>query len=178
MEIIACIFSCIALLLSVAGYYINLKLYNQNKVFDEKIRAYGEIAKALNHVVDILIDNLHEGRSLRDEKPKDYEDNLDDLADEIDEAIGQMHGVLIVNILLLPKKVVEHLESFSNFIDSGENFDIFENPEKMDSLVEQLATRLEEAIYMMREDMQSEKLNSGLQKRLTGNIGHKIFGNE
>jgi hypothetical protein len=178
METIACIFSGIALLLSVAGYYINLKLYNQNKVFDEKIRAYGEIAKALNNVVNVLIENLHEGKLLREDKPKDYQDDLDDLADEIDEAIGQMHDVLIVNVLLLPKKIVEHLDGFARFIDSDENFDIFENPEKMDPLVDELGKRLENAIYIMREDMQSEKLNSGLQKRLTGNIGHKIFGNE
>lgn len=178
MEIITCIISGFAFIISVAAYYVNLKLPNQNKIFDEKIRAYGEIATAIDNAVLALSDGIGIGKYLRKDKPKGYTEELDDLADNIDETINILFDVLMANIIILPKNVYEHLDGVATFIDSEENYNIFENPKRIDSLLEELRKNQNDAIRVMRNDLQSDQLNNGLRKRLVGNIGHKIFGSE
>jgi flagellar biosynthesis/type III secretory pathway chaperone len=177
MEIVAIIISIIALLVSLASYYFNLKSPNQNKIFDEKIQAYSKITTAIDKAVFALSDGIIEGSELRKEKPKGYKEDLDEIAEGIGEAINEMFDVLMASIILLPTEVHNHLDELATFIDSEENFDIFEKPRQIEPLIEELRKRQEEAIKLMRNDLHSDQLNTGLHKRLgRSNLGHKIFG--
>jgi flagellar biosynthesis/type III secretory pathway chaperone len=177
MEIIAIIISIIALLISLASYYFNLKSPNQNKIFDEKIQAYSKIATVVDKAVLAFSEGITEGKELRKEKPKGYKEDLNEIAEGIGEAINEMFDVLMANIILVPKDVYYHLDELATFIDSEENFNIFEKPKQIEPLLEELRKKQNEAIKLMRNDLHSDQLNTGLHKRLGGNnLGHKIFG--
>jgi len=177
MEIAACFISVIALLVAVATYYFNLKSANQNKIFDEKIIAYSKIATAIDNAVLALSEGIGDGKILRKEKPKGYKEELDGIAEDIGDAISEMFDVLMANIVLLPKDVFDHLDDLATFIDSEENYGIFEKPGRIKPLLEEMRIRQYQAIKVMRKDLHSDELNTALHKRLgRNNLGHKIFG--
>ncbi|KRT14490.1 hypothetical protein ASU31_18870 [Pedobacter ginsenosidimutans] len=177
MELAALIVSIFALLASAASYFFNLKSTNQNKIFDEKIQAYSKIATAIDNAVLALGEGIEEGKDLRKTQPKGYKDDLEEIAENIGEAINEMFDVLMANVVLLPSNVYNSLDEFAMFIDSEENFNIFEKPEKIETLIAELRKRQNEAITLMRDDIHSDQLNKGLHKRLSrNNLGHKIFG--
>lgn len=176
MEIISCIVSIIALVVAAATYYFNLKAVNQNKIFDEKIKAYSKIATAIDEVILAFSHGMGTGKLLLEEKPQGYKEEFDALADEVNEAIYEMFDLLMANIILLPKSVYNHLDELATFMESEEHHNIFEKPQKIQLLLEELKKKQIAAIRVMRADLHSDQLNTRLHKRLGGNnIGHKIF---
>lgn len=66
----------------------------------------------MNSAFNVLIGNLHEGIRLVKEKPDDWEDDRDDLADQIDEEIVRIEDAMLVGSLVLPGDIVEQFDSF------------------------------------------------------------------
>jgi signal transduction histidine kinase len=169
------IISAIAIVVSIAGYLLNRKMLNQNKVFDEKIKAYQEILKAINHVLNTVINGLYEGQEIIKNKRTNWEDRLDELADQVDDAIDQMNDIIIVNALVLPSAVIEQLDRFSDFIDDIYVEEVLEKETKLDHLNQLLNDRFKELFNMMRNDLNADKLNHGLEKRIRGTWTDKIM---
>ena len=128
----------------------------------------------MNSAFNVLIGNLHEGIRLAKEKPDDWEDDRDDLADQIDEEIVRMEDAMIVGSLVLPGDIVEQFDKFSDFMDNVDADDVFEDPDKLNQVVDKLNLKFRELFDLMRNDLDADKLNNGLRKRIRGNWVNKI----
>jgi hypothetical protein len=174
-DIVLYIITTISLIISVAGYLINRTLYNQNKVFDEKFRAYTKITTALNNMMNVVVGNLYEGQEILKDKKGNWQEDMDELADETDDAINALNDAFTVNSLLLPLEVLTKYEDFATFLEGEPNDDLFENSGKLDEMVDKLNDRFDEIINIMRSDLDSDKLNQSLRKRIRGTWVHKIL---
>lgn len=99
----------------------------------------------------------------------------DGLADQIDDAIDQMNDTIVINALVIPSDVVEQLDQFSNFLDTPDLDLIFEKQLKIDTLITAIDQRFKGLFDLMRNDLNADKLNHGLQKRIRGNWADKIM---
>lgn len=99
----------------------------------------------------------------------------DELADQIDEATDQMNDIIIVIALVLPSAVIEQLDRFSDFIDDLDVEEVLEKETKLDHLNQLLNDRFKELFNMMRNDLNADKLNHGLEKRIRGTWAEKIM---
>lgn len=168
--------SLIALIVSVAGYLLNRTLHNQNKVFDEKLRAYTEILKPLNNMMNVVINNLSDGKEILKYKETGWENDMNALADEIDEAINTLDDAIIVNSLLIPNEVLTKFDDFIEYMENNEDkYDLFENQYTITPLINELNDKFDSLSSVMRDDLDSDKLNKGLSKRIRGNWVHKLL---
>lgn len=175
-ELLPVILSLIALLVSIGGYFLSRKIENQNIVFQEKIKSYGLITKAINNLSNVVSINLSLGRILSRENTDENDRTLDDLAAELDQAMKHFNDVVLENYLLLPEKIADEFDDFNNSLEKMDIGDILTDDKKYDAFMDKLADKFQGLIFAMRKDLHAENLNRGLSRRIDSSWSYKLLG--
>lgn len=155
----------LTIIISAAAYYNSRKAYKrdnslntENHLFEKKLETYnfilGELDSLLDFCNDLYLDLKH--------KVIETGDQLESRVDEVDERIYKFDNHVIARSLHLSDSVEDKMIDLTKELISGD-------PSKVDSweeLYNKLLNRANELSIDMREELQLEKLNSKLFRRL------------
>lgn len=172
--------SLIAAIFSILTYKRNRRFENENYIYKTKYECYATILVEMNKLINGLQNYIIKFKSylkqknklgISDDQKDKLDDEIDDLADKVDELIYAFDDIIISNSLVIPKKVLNKLELFSEkMLDS-------ELPESVDdnynNLLQKLDIQISELIndanlisVMLRSDLNIEELNMSLYRRI------------
>ncbi len=169
ISVLGTIISLAALVVAGLAYRLNRRLPNENKIFDEKIRVYHEIIKCLNEALNEIvgcIEDYYENKKSKEHSAKEFAYELNG---DIDDAINSVEDVIANNSLVLPEIVLEKLTDFFDFLDEPEYLERYSKPADFEKLRETLDLHFNNAVDAMRNDLEFEKLDTGLRSRIKGN---------
>ncbi len=169
------IISIAAFIISLLAYRQSLKLPNENKIFEEKIRVYHDLIKIMNEAINEIFGCINEFAENKKTKEFDEKELKDDFNDAIDAAIYSVEDAITDNSLVLPDKVVVKLTGFLELLDKDEYLDTYVSLEEFEKLDTTIEEAFNEAIDIMRKDLDFDILNKGLRKRIRGNNAFRIL---
>ncbi len=169
--LIPTVVSAIAALFSILTFRRNRKLENENYLFRSKIEHYPIILTEMNKILNLLNRNLIQLENHFNDKQPLTEDEIDDLADIVDEAFDSLDVVIFSNSLLLPATITLKLEEI---VVIGYNLElphILNDYDKnhvshFKSALDLLFDKANEINNLTREDLNIEALNKSLYRRI------------
>ena len=172
--------SLLAAIFSILTYKRNRRLDNENYLYKAKYESYSTILREMSKLLNSLQDYVVEFRvflvrsrdgGLSDDELIEIENDIEKLADNVDELIFAFDDTIISNSLVIPKELLSKLEQFSEKLiasDLPETDDEKANTLllKLDKHVSELITSANAISDMLRSDMNIEELNMSLYRRI------------
>jgi superfamily I DNA/RNA helicase len=161
-----------ALFLSYKVYLRQKSLENENHFFRYKMEQYQAIIQAAIDLHDVYYNAFDDIKLELSERFKN-DDNINELADVIDERTDNFRMILYKYASFLPEEIVKKLDSFyNNLYDQSELLDTEEvtsiKKEAIDKALEKLdkyEDDLEEIVNLMRKDLGIESIDRRLKNR-------------
>ncbi|MFN6377656.1 MAG: hypothetical protein ACK4WD_00170 [Flavobacteriales bacterium] len=177
IDFVSLLISCLAFIYSFRTYKRDNRKDNENQLYALKMdvysRAIGEMAK----LIVMVEDNLFYAKSAMNKNDDHRLNDLDDLADKLDDACDQFEVFFISNSLALPEEILDLLEEFSSKVQSIETLDSIhvsaihgkEKISRMEDALSELVDLADKMSVIFRKDLKIVELNSSLYKRLSKN---------
>ena len=163
LTLIGAIISIAAFIISVLAFLQSRKLPNENKIFEEKIKAYLDLIKGVNEAVNIISDCIDD--YVTSNKKKEI---IDELHEEIDNAIFSIEDLRTNSLILLPDEVLDKLDEFLDLFDNQEYLQTYSTTIKSSEHKKEIDRYFDNLVTVIREDLAIEKLNNGLRRRISG----------
>ncbi len=173
LTVIGAIISFAALFISALAFLQSRKLPNENKIFEEKIKAYLDLIKGVNEAANIISDCIDV--YVTSSKKKEI---IDELHEEIDNAIFAIEDLRNNSLILLPDEVVDKLDEFLKLFDNQEYLQTYSTSKKSFEHQMEIDGRFDKLVIVIRQDLAIDKLNNGLRKRISGSKVLKKLNNE
>ncbi|MCH2218183.1 MAG: hypothetical protein MK076_08945 [Flavobacteriales bacterium] len=168
VAIIAVVISLLALIISYLSFLRERRKANKDLLFQKKINAYKEIAflgsKVYNDYFDII--NM----------VQDYEDNPNHIRGWEEEFLrysGTYYGkasefkdLLSKYIVLLPNKIYNSIDSYSDHLFGFVTLSSHRDSKILSDSYDRLTDKFNDVVGLLREDINSDKLNISLSKQL------------
>lgn len=168
----------VAAIFSILTYRRNRRFDNENYIYKTKQENYSKILFELGCVIDLLqkyiADTerfLQDQNDLDEELYNEEEDTLYESLEKVDNSIANFENLAIANSLVIPKSVLEKIDSITDLLNDSE---IPEPSDKnLDRILSKLDTEMNRLIdfanelnEIIRSDLNVEELNFYLYKRL------------
>ncbi len=172
------IISLFAAIFSFLTYKRNRRIENENYIFKTKQENYSKILYEIARIIDKIQEFIIEANNFQSTKDKlddkDFDrisDQIDALADTIDDMTFNLDNLIISNSLVFPKSILEKLEKLTDLmIDTilpgsyEKNLTI--EIKKVDAALTEIINYSNSINDSMRIDLNIEELNLFLYKRL------------
>jgi hypothetical protein len=162
------VLSVAAIIISLLTYLLSRKMANENKIFEEKIRCYHTLIKAINDTVGIIFTGINDYRILKMDKSPNLQDEKDEINDEIDDAVFALEDIIAENCLLIPDKILELLYASLDLLDKDEYLETYRSEKKMEKFEDDINEQFDAVVVAMQVDLHFKKLDHGLKRRTGG----------
>lgn len=165
IALIAVGISLLAFLISFLSFRREKKKANQDLLFQEKINAYKEISFLGNKIYSDFFDIINRVQEF-DGTKKEWDKKFIKFSGDYYDQAFEFQNLLSKYMVILPSKIYESVENYSlnlmGFVTmSGHN----DNEIIIDGY-DRLGDQLKIIIKLIRADLNSDKLNVGLSKRI------------
>ena len=172
--LIPTIVSGIAALFAILSYRRNRRFNNENYLFEKKVESYSIILQELDRLIVKYERHLDEFKiiaKIPNRVDQTILEQLNQKADELEESTDSFVGLIISKSLVLPENIVDKLDQvqeilYESTIPGTEFIKYPEVIKKTDQHIETLLDLANEINDEMRNDLNIEKLNNLLYKRL------------
>lgn len=170
-DIITLIASFGALVFSFLNYRRSRKYENENHIFKLKIELYYKIITEANGVLNGLNLIARQGQDAIQSNSGLAMEKLNELAKVADRVSFEFDDFVIVNCLIVPEKILIRINQFSKKLLEDANlygeYSESKNPlDNIDKFIDELYLDIAEIAELFREDLNVDKLNTSLWKRL------------
>jgi hypothetical protein len=167
IDISLCV-SVIACFVSVFVYRLSLKQPNENKIFEEKIRAYQEVIKIMNSVLNEIVACIDEFAENRKSRSAEKTKLFDELNDTISDELYKLEDGITNNCLLMPDDLLERLNDFYDLLIKDDYLHAYSDTDKKELFGSEIDAGFDAVIDAMRKDLNFETLDKGLKRRISG----------
>lgn len=170
-DFFALLFSFLAFILSLLVYKQNKHFENENHIFKLKIDTYLSILRELQKLINLLDNKLNFLKDVIEsgKEGPEIENKLVKEADIVDEECGQFQDFIVTNSLIIPENIINELMSFCDKVMANDSIDVIEAEneiKKAEKFIDNLILDADKINEHLREDLQINKLNNSLYKRL------------
>jgi len=156
-----------ASVVTVLNYRLSRKLANENKLYEEKIRSYHVVIKALNEASARYLDCAGDYLT-GEEKGNGTKELFDTLNDELDKSFYALEDAIYENSLVIPDKIMRKIYHFLDLLDMDEFLNEMLGDGRLEEFEDSINVLFDKIINAMRKDLSFEKLDIGLKKRISG----------
>ncbi|WEA01814.1 hypothetical protein [Mucilaginibacter sp. SJ] len=168
--LLSCISTFIAVCAFILGflnYWMSRKLPNENKIFEEKIKAYQVLIKVLNETAATFIECSNEFEDIRSEGGN-IKSAKEELNGQLDESYYKLEDTIYEQSLVVPDSILEKIYDYFDLLDHEEFLEEMATGGKVEEFEEKTNDYFDAIVNEMRRDLSFDKLNVGLKKRIGG----------
>lgn len=165
------LFSFLAFVISLLIYKQNRHFENENHIFKLKIDTYLSILKELQKLINLLDKNVNYLKEViaTGKLGSEIEKKLSEEADIVDEKCGEFQDFIVTNSLIIPENILNELMAFCDKIMKTDSIDVIDTENEIvvaEKFIDELILDADKINEHLREDLQINKLNNSLYKRL------------
>lgn len=170
-DFFALLFSFLAFVLSLLIYKQNKHFENENHIFKLKIDTYLSILRELQKLINLLDKNINYLKDViaTGKYGSEIENKLSEEADIVDEKCGEFQDFIVTNSLIIPENILNELMAFCDKVmatDSIDGIDTEDEIKMAEKFIDDLILDADKINEHLRVDLQINKLNNSLYKRL------------
>lgn len=172
LNLISNAIAIVAFGVSLSAYRLSRKLPNENKIFEEKIRCYHTLIKAMNQAVGEILVCLNEYAENKRQKAPDLSELEDELNEAINDAFFELENAISENSLVVPNNVLAKAYEFLDLLDKPEYLKKYFKDSDFNKFEGELNEFFDIVVVAMQDDIGFEKLDNSLKRRTGGKRLH------
>jgi len=157
--------SLLAFLISYLTYRREKRKANQDLLFQEKINAYKEISFLGNKIYSDFFDVINLVQDF-DGTKKEWEKKFIKFSDDYYDQAFEFQNLLSKYMVILPNKIYKSVEDYSMNLMGFVTMSAHNDNEIIIDGYDRLGDHLKVVIELIRSDLNVDKLNVGLSKRI------------
>lgn len=164
LSVTALLISTGSLFIAVLSFRRNRRIENENYIYKLKTDHYHSFLKKIADILSKVEIGLELAKHIHKDSSEEDIDEIEKLADEIDEDVVEFSYSLASDSLVLPKRIISLLEEFSDYLMQSEiDGDSLENQNRISDICHNKADKI---ISEMRKDLHIDTLNILLFNRI------------
>ena len=170
-DILTLIFSSGALFFSLLNYKRGKRFENENYLYRSKVEIYTKILGDLEKLIRFLGENIEEAKEYLENLNKENRKILNEQADEVDNACYEFNNYVTSHSLIIPENIVRLLSLFCDKVLNDETLDseiekIAKRIDEAEKLIDELIDDADNISVELRKDLHVDALNSSLYRRI------------